>query len=175
MLRNGGYAETASRRVGGPLATVLRLNDLRDAIAHGKAQRFSHDTDPPPVDDGMPWLPTSTIREVVLVLRQFGAPGGCRAALRALGAGWRVGGGALTCSNRYWYYRNPRYTNHRPTVGIRSLATLMTIASGESGDSNPAKTAHPAFRLRDRETVSTITPANTSARRNSSALIHPFT
>lgn len=48
-----------------PLKTLLRLKALRDAIAHGKSQRFTHDSHPAPTDDGMPWLPTSDIRALV--------------------------------------------------------------------------------------------------------------
>jgi hypothetical protein len=48
-----------------PFSTVVRLKTLRDAIAHGKAERFFQATHPLPVDDGMPWLPTSTIRGLV--------------------------------------------------------------------------------------------------------------
>ena len=48
-----------------PLKTVLALKELRDAIAHGKAERFSQSVQPAPPDDGLPWLPTSRIRSMV--------------------------------------------------------------------------------------------------------------
>ena len=48
-----------------PLKTLLALKELRDAIAHGKAERFSDAIQPAPPDDGMPWLPTSRIRSMV--------------------------------------------------------------------------------------------------------------
>lgn len=50
-----------------PLKTVIELQELRDSIAHGKAERFSgtsdHDVD---VDELMPSLPNSKIRSMVL-------------------------------------------------------------------------------------------------------------
>jgi hypothetical protein len=50
-----------------PLKTVIELQELRDSIAHGKAERFSgtfdHDAD---VDELMPTLPNSKIRSMVL-------------------------------------------------------------------------------------------------------------
>jgi hypothetical protein len=48
-----------------PLVTLLLLKELRDAIGHGKSQRFTHETNPPPIDDGTPWLPTSKLRAMV--------------------------------------------------------------------------------------------------------------
>lgn len=50
-----------------PLKTVIELQELRDSIAHGKAERFSgafdHEAD---VDELMPALPNSKIRSMVL-------------------------------------------------------------------------------------------------------------
>ncbi len=50
-----------------PLKTVLDLHELRDSIAHGKAERFSgtfdHDAD---IDELMPTSPNSKIRSMVL-------------------------------------------------------------------------------------------------------------
>lgn len=56
-----------------PLKTVLELQELRDSIAHGKAERFSgtfnHDTD---VHKLMPTLPNSRIRSMVLPKERLG-------------------------------------------------------------------------------------------------------
>jgi hypothetical protein len=50
-----------------PLKTIIELQELRDSIAHGKAERFSgtvdHDAD---IDELMPSLPNSKIRSMVL-------------------------------------------------------------------------------------------------------------
>ena len=50
-----------------PLKTVIEFQELRDSIAHGKAERFSgtldHDAD---IDELMPSLPNSKIRSMVL-------------------------------------------------------------------------------------------------------------
>jgi hypothetical protein len=44
-----------------PLSTLMKLKELRDAIGHGKSERFSGTR----IDSGMPWLPTSKIRAMV--------------------------------------------------------------------------------------------------------------
>lgn len=50
-----------------PLKTIIELQELRDSIAHGKAERFSdtfdHDAE---IDELMPSLPNSKIRSMVL-------------------------------------------------------------------------------------------------------------
>jgi hypothetical protein len=48
-----------------PFRSVFQLKTLRDAIAHGRAERFFEGSHPLPEDDGMPWLPTSTLRSMV--------------------------------------------------------------------------------------------------------------
>jgi hypothetical protein len=49
-----------------PLKTVIELQELRDSIAHGKAERFSGTADHDDIDDSMPSLPNSRIRSMVL-------------------------------------------------------------------------------------------------------------
>lgn len=60
-LTTGPWEDTAR-----PLKTVLELQDMRDSIAHGRAERFSdtaiHDG---PMDDSFPWMPNPRIRAMV--------------------------------------------------------------------------------------------------------------
>jgi hypothetical protein len=49
-----------------PLKSVIELQDLRNSIAHGRAERFEDTVDHDDIDESMPSLPNSEIRSMVL-------------------------------------------------------------------------------------------------------------